>query len=106
MVEIPGWAFAGAGAAIAAYSKFIDAKRPSGVWSLFFWLGILLVAFGAFKIVAGFITGEKKAMRAERAERRSGADRPAHARDSIVCPRCNAKLHPKSRYCNWCGTQQ
>ena len=28
------------------------------------------------------------------------------ARDHLSCPKCNAKLHTHSKFCNWCGTRQ
>ncbi len=100
MASIPGWAFAGAGGAIALYSKYIQEKHPSGAMTLFFWIGILLLVVGAFKFVARYLMGAKDLE--ERVPRDVGA-----VRDGIfACPRCNAKLHPQSRYCNWCGTRQ
>ena len=109
LVSIPGWAYVLVGGIVAGVSKYLTSKPDASAGlKLFFWLGLLLVAVGIFKIVFGYIMGEKKSVVDEEGEgqkMRSPKDRPAHARDAIYCSRCKAKLHPQSRYCNWCGTR-
>ncbi len=107
MVAIPGWAYLVVGGAMAAYAKFISARKPSTALTIFFWIGLFLLAIGVFKIAMAFIAGKKDPDEERRPTgSRDPADRPAWANDYIVCPRCNAKLNPRSRYCNWCGTRQ
>ncbi len=103
MASIPGWAYAVVGAAIAIYAKYVSSKKPSTIMGIFFWIGLALLAIGVFKLLLRFIAGKRRELRGE--EKRPD-ERPAHTRDSLVCPRCNAKLNPQSRYCNWCGTRQ
>ncbi len=107
MAKIPGWAYGAVGILIAVYSKFISSRSEGGntVMSIFFWVGILLLAIGVFKTVVNYLTGENKMKKARNVNRDAGG-RPVHARDFLVCPRCNAKLHGQSKYCNWCGTEQ
>lgn len=102
-MKIPGWAYLVVGGVIAGYSRFISSKSSNSALTIFMWIGIFLLIIGVFKIVAGFITGEKNEDKkfdygGERNKSQIGVD-------YIICPRCNAKLHPKSRYCNWCGTK-
>lgn len=111
MAKISGWAYVIVGVAVAIYSKFVEARRPGVALTIFFWIGVALIAVGVFRLVLAFIAGEKDKLRAkpdapQGRRARNEAERPAYARDYIVCPRCNARLHPQSRYCNWCGTQQ
>jgi len=110
LVKIPGWAYAGVGLAVALYAKFVESRKPSSALTIFFWIGIGLLVIGAFKIALGFIAGKREELSGgeERPGRRirGEAERPAHARDFVVCPRCNARLNPRSRFCNWCGTRQ
>jgi len=98
MAKIPGWAYAAVGVAVALYSKFVQSRNGSKVMSFFFWVGILILIFGVFKLVLSFITGKRERTPATRPSTPPGAN-------YIICPRCNAKLHPQSRYCNWCGTK-
>jgi len=104
MASIPGWAYAGAGAAIAIYSKFVQSRKPSTAIELFFWVGLALLAIGVFKLGARFIMGKKEEF--SYIENKPGNARSANTQDFIICPKCNAKLHPQSRFCNWCGTRQ
>jgi hypothetical protein len=107
MASIPGWVYLIVGGAVAGFSKYIGAKmeKAPGALTIFFWIGILLVAVGVFKLALGYMTGEKEQKPETKAPVR-GPGRPDYARDAIVCPRCNARLHPQSRFCNWCGTRQ
>jgi hypothetical protein len=103
MAAIPGWAYAGVGFAIMIYSKFVKARSPENtIMGLFFWVGLLLLGIGVFKLALLYLLGGKKK---DKKKERDQESRPV-PRDAIYCPRCNAKLHPQSRYCNWCGTQQ
>jgi hypothetical protein len=47
--RIAGWAWILVGIGIIAYSKFIESRQPTAKLSLFFWLGIAFVVFGALK---------------------------------------------------------
>ncbi len=106
-MSIPGWVFAVIGVAVASYSKFVQSRsaQPKGVLTLFFWVGIALLVYGVFKTGIWYMTREK-ASRREKADASVSGRRPSYARDHIVCARCNVKLHPRSRYCNWCGAKQ
>ncbi|MBR9693354.1 zinc ribbon domain-containing protein [Candidatus Woesearchaeota archaeon] len=104
MVSIPGWAYSAVGVAIALYSKFVQSRSPDNkVMAIFFWVGVVFIIVGAFKLATQFLLGNRK--KEQEATPRAPDGRPAAARDMIFCPRCNAKLHPQSKYCNWCGTQ-
>lgn len=95
MAGIPGWAYVITGVAIALYSKFVQHTSGSKVMGFFFWIGILFLTVGVFKMLLRFITrGEKESQ-----------EKNFSGRSFIVCPRCNARLDPRSRYCNWCGAR-
>jgi len=102
MATIPGWVYLVLGGAIAAYAKFVSTRKPTTALTIFFWIGIILVGVGIFKLASRYMTGQKEMEKAnprEQAEmRQSGGP--------LTCARCNARLHPQSRYCNWCGAKQ
>jgi uncharacterized paraquat-inducible protein A len=109
MAKIPGWAYAAVGAAITGYSWYVERQTENTTMSFFFWIGVALMGVGVFKVLTGYILNSKKKeqpQKKEQTQRRDERSRPQEARDAIICPRCNAKLHPRSRYCNWCGTRQ
>jgi len=104
VVKIPGWAYAGVGLAITLYSKFVESRTKGGnpLMGFFFWIGIAILVFGTFKLITQFLLKDKSP--GPKGQVNPG-QRPPEARDAIYCPRCNAKLDPRSRYCNWCGTK-
>lgn len=104
MVKIPGWAIGLVGAAVTGYSWYVNSrlKEPSGALRIFFWIGLALLSFGVFRIVLKFIVPNHK----EEVEAKTQETNERNYGDYLVCPRCKAKLHPRSRFCNWCGTKQ
>lgn len=97
------------------YSKLIEARNPEANIAIFFWVGLAFFFIGVFKSIVQFVVARSSKKVGEQERRELDAARgTAHkvirervkARGQVthlVCTECGAKLHPKSRYCNWCG---
>jgi len=104
MAPLPGWAYLLVGALISGYSWFVRQRTGSVSLTFFFWTGILLGMIGLSKLLITYMTGPGGS--------RAGSNRPAGSEGALdgsgayrVCRRCNARLHPQSRFCNWCGAR-
>lgn len=115
MARIPGIVYLLVGLVMMGYSKIIEARNPEANITLFFWVGLALFFIGVFKSLVQFVVAKstKKVGERERAEldqARGAAHETIHKSveqqgraTHLVCSECGAKLHVKSRYCNWCG---
>lgn len=109
-MKINGWIYLIIGAIISGYSKFVQLKNDNYIMTFFFYVGILFVVIGLFKIIVKFITSpknkesevEEEFYNSPKKDFSGSINKNSNSR-AIICPRCTARLHPKSRYCNWCG---
>jgi cytoskeletal protein RodZ len=60
MTAIPGWAYLASGLAITFFSKWVEAKSKPGELALFFWIGILFIIIGVWKIIYKYIFRKEK----------------------------------------------
>jgi len=81
MAKIPGWVYVIVGVVISVISKLVESKTKPGQFKLFFWLGIIFVIIGVFKLIAKYIFK----MGVEEKDRKT-----AHHRDQM---HANARTH-------------
>lgn len=103
MASIPGFIYLIVGGAVMAFSHFVMRSSESASMKLFFWVGGVLLVVGVFKILVKYMVGKGvREVKVRESEIRDTARESAGA-SHILCGKCGAKLHPRSRYCNWCG---
>jgi len=121
MVRINGFVYIIIGGAIAFFSNLIYNKTGTGSILLFFYVGLLFIAVGFFKVVSSLILGKKekepskigertnsvlanminKDMAAVDIARRSKGAPPANS--IVSCPRCGTRHYATSNFCHKCG---
>ncbi len=106
MAQIPGVVYLIVGLVVIGYSRLIEAKNPAANIKIFFWVGLVFLFIGVFKTIIHFVLARSSTP--ELAAARGAAHKVIRQRvggdaTQLICSECGAKLHPKSRYCNWCG---
>jgi hypothetical protein len=59
MSSISGWVFVAVGASVTLFSNYVRNRGGEGL-ALFFWVGIIMIGVGIFKIVLGYIKEDKE----------------------------------------------
>jgi hypothetical protein len=60
MAAIPGWAYLIIGAGMSIMSKYVEKKSPASKFTLFFYVGIIFIIIGVFKIIIKSVFKKEK----------------------------------------------
>lgn len=129
MTKISGWVFMIMGAAMALFSRYIQNKGGQGM-ALFFWVGVIVIGIGVFKIALHFILRSEKekeenvkkkytnplqklglnkdleGVEGDGLEReKQQAMRKIQETSILICPACGTKHYSNSNFCHMCGTR-
>jgi hypothetical protein len=131
MTRISGWIFMAIGATVTLFSNYVRKRGGEGL-ALFFWVGIVMIGIGVFKIAVGFVTKEQKTkdetyvkeeknksilhkfgfnkdldvVGAKELEReKQNAVNNIQSTNILVCPVCGTKHYSNSNFCHMCGTR-
>jgi ribosomal protein L40E len=99
MVKIPAIAYLLIGVLISVTSMYIEGLK------LFFYVGLLFIAIGVFKIVVRFITKPKETTIEKKAEGISQQQQQYRQPGIKVCKNCGAGSYSQARFCYYCGTK-
>ena len=100
--KIPGWLYLIFGGLVAGYSQFvINAKGVDNtvVFNFFFYVGLLLLVIGIFKIVLKFILHKKD----EEVETQT-FNKPLN-NNLVRCSKCNSNNYRTYNFCYKCGNK-
>lgn len=92
MAKIPSIVWIIVGAVMVGVSYRIGKSMD-----IFFYVGLLFLTIGIFKIIVGFIIGDKK----KKADKEA-AEMKTH---QFTCPRCRTVVASDFRFCPHCGNR-
>ena len=105
--KIPGWLWLIAGIGISILSKVIAGKDNANVaaMTLFFYVGLLFIAIGIFKIILILILNKKSEKSSyEKIVKKATSEVNNQNRFRIVyCDNCGSKNYAFFNYCQHCG---
>ncbi|MGV8169655.1 MAG: zinc-ribbon domain-containing protein [Candidatus Nanoarchaeia archaeon] len=132
MTKISGWVFMIIGAAMALFSRYIQKKGGEGM-DLFFWVGVIVIGIGVFKVAAWFILRKERKAKEEKEGKKQftnplqklrlnkdleGVDGEKLEQEKnqamkkiqetaavVSCPNCGTKHYSNSNFCHLCGTR-
>ena len=96
-VSIPWWVWMIIGAAISGYAKITEMQTDNASMIIFFYLGVLFLAVGVFKLIIKLIFGKKE----EKHEPKAHAT--PEPKSSIIKCLCGTSNYSHSHYCHMCG---
>ncbi len=101
--KIPGTLWLIFGLAISIFSQIVKSKQDgnTAAMQLFFYIGLLFIVIGIFKIVIKLVLNPKK-------ENYIDTNIPTESNEKfkiILCPKCKAKNYASFNYCRNCGTK-
>lgn len=99
MVKIPAIVYLIIGAIVTAGSMYIEGL------TIFFYVGLIFIAVGVFKVVIAFVTKPKESAVEKQAEGIQQQQRQSAQRGIKTCPRCGAGSYPQANYCYYCGNR-
>jgi len=106
--KIPGWLWLIAGIGVAVLSKVISARDASNAaaMTLFFYVGLLFIAVGIFKILIKVILSNKKnkiIVNKRSKKISSEKNNKGNRYEVIYCSNCGSKNYAFFNYCQNCG---
>ena len=105
--KIHSWLWLIAGIAITIFSKIISGRDPSNApaMTLFFYVGLLFIAIGVFKIIIQLVLNKKSQKNTyEKIAKKATNEVNNQDRFRIVyCNNCGSKNYAFFNYCQHCG---
>lgn len=118
------------GAGVALFSKYVQNKGGKGM-ALFFWVGIIMIGIGIFKVVLGFILRDERKEKQLQEKKQNfnplqkmGFNKDLEGVDSkkiemerqqamknvqqtniVNCPTCGTRHYSNSNFCHMCGAR-
>ncbi|MFA6072964.1 MAG: hypothetical protein WC758_02545 [Candidatus Woesearchaeota archaeon] len=130
MGNISGWIFMAVGAAVSLFSRYVQKRGGDGL-GLFFWVGVIMIGIGVFKIITKFILRDNNKLKEEKDKKkfdnplqRFGLNKDLQgvnsgnalqeqqkvaseiqAKSILVCNKCGTKHYSTSNFCHICGSK-
>ncbi|HLC84201.1 MAG TPA: hypothetical protein VJH22_00225 [Candidatus Nanoarchaeia archaeon] len=91
MAKIHGLVWLAIGAVVMAASSYIGPRLK-----FFFWVGLVLVAWGVFKLIVRYVTGEQPKTEIKPFTGSAHVTR---------CHACRATVYTTAKFCHMCGAK-
>ncbi len=110
--SIPGWLYLIFGAIITGYSQFLlnsKGLEKNTVFQFFFYVGLIFIAIGIFKLIIRYALGEKKKKIDNDFAYGYNLEKTSNNQNNkyklITCPKCQAKNYKTYNFCYKCGSR-
>lgn len=108
MVRIHGLVYVLIGIFMSGYSRFIQSKADAPVLKVFFWLGIVFIVVGVFRLVLRYLFKDKKDSdslknKLNDVKKDNFSDNNSNSKEIVSCSRCMTKHYSNSNFCHMCG---
>jgi len=103
MGKIHGATYFIIGILVAVFSYYLDNKRGSDSFILFFYIGVLFVIIGLIKLVALAIKKKDEHPKPPRHQQQQKSHHQQVHHTPQFCQRCGAALRQTDHFCAMCG---
>jgi len=91
-MALPAWVFLVVGVLVAFVSN-----RLGDRFVLFFWVGLLMLIYGLFRVILGYVLKNPSKVEDRATERR------LNLQQIMACPNCATSCYSSARFCHNCG---
>ena len=119
-MRIPALVYIVLGILMALYARFIQSRVDKGSLVIFFWIGIIFIGYGFFRLVLNFVLRDKSSVKKKNNSELDALKREkerllknqsmnqnkeyeSESREIVSCARCGTRHYSNSNFCHMCG---